>query len=246
MNTDTVNSPVCFVNACLVALGATQSFIELISLNHHAHGSVLSTIRSLLHLLASNRIVPLRDIKCLRDQWYESANITEKNNEQQVMITFLNLSKDAFEFLGFILEQKESLYRSSIKEIFTCVHEVEKEMIRDTLYISICENIDNVQITVAEHLGVENRGGYYDSSGESQFTKPYSEETARVIDEEVSKIIEKAYEKAKDLLFQNKEKLDNLAKKLLEREVIFKDDLLEVLGERPWGERNVETQPIAE
>ena len=87
---------------------------------------------------------------------------------------------------------------------------------------------------------------YYDSSGESQFTKPYSEETARVIDEEVSKIIEKAYEKAKDLLFQNKEKLDNLAKKLLEREVIFKDDLLEVLGERPWGERNVETQPIAE
>ncbi|MFM2000361.1 MAG: hypothetical protein RL204_2308 [Bacteroidota bacterium] len=87
---------------------------------------------------------------------------------------------------------------------------------------------------------------YYDSSGESQFTKPYSEETARVIDEEVSKIIEKAYEKAKDLLLKNKEKLDNLAKKLLEREVIFKDDLLEVLGERPWGERNVEPQPIAE
>ena len=87
---------------------------------------------------------------------------------------------------------------------------------------------------------------YYDSSGESQFTKPYSEETARVIDEEVSKIIEKAYEKAKDLLLKNKEKLDNLAKKLLEREVIFKDDLLEVLGERPWGERNVEAQPIAE
>jgi cell division protease FtsH len=87
---------------------------------------------------------------------------------------------------------------------------------------------------------------YYDSSGESQFTKPYSEETARVIDEEVSKIIEKAYEKAKDLLLKNKEKLDNLAKKLLEREVIFKDDLLEVLGERPWGERNAEPQTIAE
>ena len=87
---------------------------------------------------------------------------------------------------------------------------------------------------------------YYDSSGESQFTKPYSEETARVIDEEVSKIIEKAYEKAKDLLLKNKEKLDSLAKKLLEREVIFKDDLLEVLGERPWGERNAEPQPIAE
>lgn len=84
---------------------------------------------------------------------------------------------------------------------------------------------------------------YYDSRGENQFTKPYSEETARIIDEEVSKIIENAYEKAKDLLFKNKEKLDALAKKLLEREVIFKDDLVEVLGERPWGEENPAPQP---
>ncbi|MFY8138960.1 MAG: peptidase M41, partial [Flavobacteriales bacterium] len=85
---------------------------------------------------------------------------------------------------------------------------------------------------------------YYDSRGENQFTKPYSEETARVIDEEVSKIIELAYEKAKDILMKNKEKLDGLAKKLLEREVIFKDDLVEVLGERPWGERNTNPEPV--
>jgi cell division protease FtsH len=84
---------------------------------------------------------------------------------------------------------------------------------------------------------------YYDSRGENQFTKPYSEETARVIDEEVSKIIEKAYEKAKDLLTKNKEKLDNLAKKLLDKEVIFKDDLVEVLGEREWADRQQEIQP---
>lgn len=84
---------------------------------------------------------------------------------------------------------------------------------------------------------------YYDSQGESQFTKPYSEETARIIDEEVSKIIEKSYEKAKDILFQNREKLDKLAAKLLEREVIFKDDLEEVLGARPWGEKLHEMQP---
>ncbi len=87
---------------------------------------------------------------------------------------------------------------------------------------------------------------YYDSSGESQFTKPYSEETARVIDEEVSKLIERAYEKAKDLLSHNKEKLDALAKKLLDKEVIFKDDLLEVLGARTWAEREqVDLTPIA-
>lgn len=77
---------------------------------------------------------------------------------------------------------------------------------------------------------------YYDSSGESQFTKPYSEDTAKVIDEEVSKIIEKAYERAKDILMKNKEKLDQLAKKLLDKEVIFKDDLEEILGSRPYGD----------
>lgn len=78
---------------------------------------------------------------------------------------------------------------------------------------------------------------YYDSQGESQFTKPYSEETARVIDEEVSKIIEKAYERAKDLLQRNKEKLDSLAKRLLDKEVIFKDDLEQILGMRQWRDR---------
>ncbi len=86
---------------------------------------------------------------------------------------------------------------------------------------------------------------YYDSRGENQFTKPYSEETARVIDEEVGKIIEKAYEKAKDLLTKNKEKLDTLAQKLLDREVIFKDDLVEVLGDRPWSERSPEIKVSA-
>jgi ATP-dependent metalloprotease FtsH len=85
---------------------------------------------------------------------------------------------------------------------------------------------------------------YYDSSGESQFTKPYSEETARVIDEEVGKIIEKAYQKAKDLLTENKLKLDALAKKLLNKEVIFKDDLEEILGARMWADRHVELQPV--
>jgi cell division protease FtsH len=79
---------------------------------------------------------------------------------------------------------------------------------------------------------------YYDSSGESQFTKPYSEETARVIDEEVSKIIEKAYQKAVDLLTVHRTQLDQLSKKLLEKEVIFKDDLEEILGPRQWKERN--------
>lgn len=75
---------------------------------------------------------------------------------------------------------------------------------------------------------------YYDSRGEGSFTKPYSEETARVIDEEVSIIIELAYTRAKKILTDNKEKLVKLAGRLLEKEVIFKDDLEEILGKRPY------------
>ncbi|MFM7309782.1 MAG: ATP-dependent zinc metalloprotease FtsH [Flavobacteriales bacterium] len=81
---------------------------------------------------------------------------------------------------------------------------------------------------------------YYDSSGESQFTKPYVEATANIIDQEVSNIIEKAYAKALELLSANKEKLDALSQRLLEKEVIFKDDLVEILGPRTWPDRQAE------
>jgi len=77
---------------------------------------------------------------------------------------------------------------------------------------------------------------YYDSSGESQFQKPYSDETARIIDEETSKIIETSYARAKEMLFTHREQLDQLAAILLEKEVIFKDDLEAILGPRQWGE----------
>ena len=77
---------------------------------------------------------------------------------------------------------------------------------------------------------------YYDSSGQSEynFTKPYSEETARKIDHEISEIIEKQYERAISLLASSKDKLIQLADRLLEKEVIFKDDLENILGKRPF------------
>jgi len=76
---------------------------------------------------------------------------------------------------------------------------------------------------------------YYDSSGqmENSFTKPYSEKTAQIIDKEISDIIELQYKRACDLLKKNKNKLKQLAERLLEKEVIFKDDLQNILGERP-------------
>lgn len=77
---------------------------------------------------------------------------------------------------------------------------------------------------------------YYDSSGQSEYSfgKPYSENTARMIDEEVKKMTDIAYAKTKRILLNNKEKLNTLATKLLEKEVIFKEDLEEIFGKRPF------------
>ena len=77
---------------------------------------------------------------------------------------------------------------------------------------------------------------YYDSSGQNEygFGKPYSEETAQKIDQEISKIIEQQYKRAIDLLIENKDKLTILAERLLEKEVIFKDDLEKIFGKRPF------------
>ncbi len=77
---------------------------------------------------------------------------------------------------------------------------------------------------------------YYDSSGQSEynFGKPYSEQTAKIIDEEISKIIATQYQRALQILSANKDKLDALANKLLEKEVIFREDLEEIFGQRAW------------
>ena len=86
---------------------------------------------------------------------------------------------------------------------------------------------------------------YYDSSGQqSGFTKPYSEERAQTIDKEVSRIIEEAYIKAKEVLSENKEKLTLLAEALLEKEVIFKEDLERIFGRRPGSAEVEEAETV--
>ena len=82
---------------------------------------------------------------------------------------------------------------------------------------------------------------YFDSRGQDMFTKPYSDDRARVIDEEVSKMIEIQYERALKLLTDNKEKLSELAEKLLSSEVIFKEDLEAIFGKRVWDKTEENT-----
>ncbi len=84
---------------------------------------------------------------------------------------------------------------------------------------------------------------YYDSSGQGEynFTKPYSEKTAQIIDEEISKIIETQYQRAINLLRKHKDDLIKLAEVLIEKEVIFEDNLKTIFGERPFKkEKTVE------
>ncbi|MFV8325394.1 ATP-dependent zinc metalloprotease FtsH [Flavobacterium sp. ZS1P14] len=82
---------------------------------------------------------------------------------------------------------------------------------------------------------------YYDSTGQSEysFSKPYSEETAKIIDEEISLLIESQYQRAIEILEENKDKLNQLANILIEKEVIFKDDLEAIFGKRTF-DKNLE------
>ena len=81
---------------------------------------------------------------------------------------------------------------------------------------------------------------YYNAGDEFGFNKPYSEHTAELIDNEVKHMINEQYERAKRILTENKEKHNQLAQRLVEREVIFAEDVEEIFGPRPWVSRSEE------
>ncbi|OYT17218.1 MAG: hypothetical protein B7C24_03755 [Bacteroidetes bacterium 4572_77] len=103
------------------------------------------------------------------------------------------------------------------------------------------EKVSRQAFNMVAYFGLNEKVGnrsFYDSSGqqEYQFQKPYSEKTAQMIDSEVSILIETAYKTALDLLEENKDKLTQLAKVLMTKEVIFREDLEKIFGKRIWDE----------
>ncbi|MDP4774439.1 MAG: ATP-dependent zinc metalloprotease FtsH [Schleiferiaceae bacterium] len=117
--------------------------------------------------------------------------------------------------------------------------------------LSDLEKVTKQARAMVSVYGLNERLGnitYYDSSGQNeyQFDKPYSERTAEIIDEEISKLIEGQYERAKDLLRDNRDKLEALAKELLSKEVIFRDNLVAIFGERIWMSREDRLKELAE
>jgi cell division protease FtsH len=104
--------------------------------------------------------------------------------------------------------------------------------------LSDLEKVTKMAYAMVSIYGLSEKVGnisYYDSSGQqSGFTKPYSEDRAKLIDQEVSEILETQYQRAKEIILSYKDKVEILGKNLLEKEVIFKDDLIKNFGKRKW------------
>ena len=116
--------------------------------------------------------------------------------------------------------------------------------------LSDLERVTKQAYAMTSIYGLNERVGnisFYDSQGRDAFTKPYSEDTAKMIDEEVSKLIESQYQRALELLGKNQDKLAQLADRLLTSEVIFKEDLEAIFGKRQWDPiEEVSTEVVAE
>lgn len=102
------------------------------------------------------------------------------------------------------------------------------------------QQITRIAYSMVTVYGMNEKVGnisFYDPQQETAFTKPYSDETARLIDEEVRKLIDSAYDKTKELLTLRKGEVEKLASALLEREVLFQSDVEALIGKRPYEEK---------
>ncbi|HAC22392.1 MAG TPA: cell division protein FtsH [Porphyromonadaceae bacterium] len=106
------------------------------------------------------------------------------------------------------------------------------------------ERVTKQALAMVTYFGMSERLSnlsYYDSTGQDfGFSKPYSEDTAKLIDAEVKRIINTQYDRAKEILRNNKEGHAQLAQILLDREVIYTEDVEHIFGKRPWVSRSEE------
>ena len=111
--------------------------------------------------------------------------------------------------------------------------------------LSDLEKVTKQAMAMVAYYGLDEKIGnrsYYDSTGQQDYslTKPFSEKTAEIIDEQVSKLIESAYQEALRILNENVEGLKQLANKLIDKEVVFGDDLEMIFGKRPWVKEEID------
>jgi AFG3 family protein len=104
------------------------------------------------------------------------------------------------------------------------------------------QQITKIAYSMITVYGMNDKVGnisYYDPAQENMFTKPFSEETGKMIDEEVRKLIDEAYIRTKALLTDKKGDVEKLAKELLKKEVLFKSDVEALIGKRPYEEKKL-------
>ncbi len=116
--------------------------------------------------------------------------------------------------------------------------------------LSDLEKVTKQAYAMVSIYGLSDKIGnisYYDSTGQSDysFSKPYSEKTAQLIDEEIKTLIETSYTRTKQILIDNKDKLMILAEKLLEKEVIFRDDLEDIFGKSTFEAELIEEKKVS-
>ena len=188
----------------------TQSEKKVIAFHEAGHATT-SWMLEHAHPLVKVTIVPRG--KALGAAWYlpDERQITTKEQMFHEMVATLG---------GRAAEQ--IIFGQISTGALNDLEKVSKQAHAMVMYYGLDETIGNVS--------------YYDSTGQQEysFQKPFSEKTAEKIDAEVSKIIEKAYQEALRILSEHKDGLTQLAEKLIDKEVIFTDDLVTIFGERPW------------
>jgi cell division protease FtsH len=186
---------------------------------HEAGHATISWLLEHAHPLVKVTIVPRG--KALGAAWYlpEERSITTKEQLLDEMCSALGGRAAEQLIFGRVSSGAQNDLEKVTKQAYAMVS-----------YFGMSEKVGNVS--------------YYDSSGQSDyaFTKPYSEKTAELIDEEVKIIIDGQYQRAKKVLKEQTEGHKKLAELLLEREVIFSEDLEHIFGKRPWDKKLIENE----
>jgi cell division protease FtsH len=183
---------------------------------HEAGHATLSWLLEHANPLVKITIVPRG--KALGAAWYlpEERQITTKEQLLDEMCATLGGRAAEELFLGKISTGASNDLERVTKQAYAMV-----------VYFGMSESLPNLN--------------YYDSSGQDWgFTKPYSEDTARLIDKEVQRIIDEQYTRAKKILSEKEEGHNQLAQVLLEREVIYSEDVDRIFGKRIWKSRTEE------
>jgi len=186
---------------------------------HEAGHASISWLLEHAHPLVKVTIVPRG--KALGAAWYLP--------EERSLTTWNQIYDEMTSALGGRASEEVNFNEVSTGAL-NDLEKVTKQAYASVAYFGLSKKLGNIS--------------FFDSSGSQEFyfTKPYSEKTAEAIDEEVRSIVEGAYNRAKDLIISNKDKVSQLAELLLEKEVIFREDVENIFGPRPWTDKEMHKQ----